>query len=132
VTAYLAAFPPGPRDPLREWPASHIFRAMPNRNFSEAQIEAAIAALNEPERLRDAESLVAAAAPQLQGILAQALDAGGWFTEAHEGELRKALALESEAERTTALRTLLADETRMGMMVGVAVGWALREELAAL
>ena len=27
------------------------------------------------------------------------------------------------------MRTLLAEEARMGMMVGVAVGWALAEEL---
>jgi len=27
------------------------------------------------------------------------------------------------------IRTLLAEEARMGMMVGVAVGWALAEEL---
>ena len=32
-------------------------------------------------------------------------------------------------ERLTAVRTLLAEEARMGMMVGVAVGWALAEEL---
>jgi hypothetical protein len=30
----------------------------------------------------------------------------------------------------TAVRTLLAEEARMGMMVGVAVGWALAEELS--
>ena len=30
----------------------------------------------------------------------------------------------------TAVRTLLAEEARMGMLVGVAVGWALAEELA--
>ena len=102
---------------------------MPSEEFSEAELEAAIAALEEPDRLRDAESLVARAAPQLQRILAQALDSGGWFAEAHETELRKALELESEAERAAALRTLLAEETRMGMMVGVAVGWALRDEL---
>jgi hypothetical protein len=29
----------------------------------------------------------------------------------------------------TAVRTLLAEEARMGMMVGVAVGWALADEL---
>jgi hypothetical protein len=29
----------------------------------------------------------------------------------------------------SAVRTLLAEETRIGMMVGVAVGWALHEEL---
>ncbi|HEX2128321.1 MAG TPA: hypothetical protein VHF58_03795 [Solirubrobacterales bacterium] len=104
---------------------------MPSSEFSDEELDAAIAALNEPERLRAAESLVARAAPQLQHILAQALETGGWFSEAHEGELRKALAHEDDAERATALRTLLADETRMGMMVGVAVGWALREELVA-
>ena len=102
---------------------------MPNADFSREQLEAAVAALSEPGRLREAESLVARAAPELQRILAEALDAGGWFSEAHEGELRKALAHETEAERATALRTLLAEETRIGMMVGVAVGWALREEL---
>jgi hypothetical protein len=32
-------------------------------------------------------------------------------------------------ERVTAVRALLAEEARMGMMVGVAVGWALKEEL---
>jgi hypothetical protein len=33
-------------------------------------------------------------------------------------------------ERLRAVRTLLAEEARMGMMVGVAVGWALAEELS--
>jgi hypothetical protein len=102
---------------------------MPTGPFSEAELADAVAALSEPGHLRDAEALVARAAPQLQNILAQALDAGGWFNEAHEGEVRRTLAIEDEAERATALRTLLAEETRMGMMVGVAVGWALREEL---
>ena len=32
-------------------------------------------------------------------------------------------------ERVAAVRALLAEEARMGMMVGVAVGWALKEEL---
>ena len=43
--------------------------------------------------------------------------------------LTDALAVEDPAERDRALRTLLAEEARMGMMVGVAVGWALAEEL---
>jgi hypothetical protein len=34
-----------------------------------------------------------------------------------------------EEARLTAVRTLLAEETRIGMMVGVAVGWALAERL---
>jgi hypothetical protein len=32
-------------------------------------------------------------------------------------------------ERVGAVRALLAEEARMGMMVGVAVGWALKEEM---
>lgn len=99
--------------------------------YSDAELEAAIEALTERDRFRAAEGLVARAAPQLGRILAQALEQGGWFAEGHETELARATAIEDDAERTTALRTLLAEEARMGMLVGVAVGWALSEELAA-
>jgi hypothetical protein len=73
--------------------------------------------------------MVAASAPQLQKILASALGAGGWFGETHEAEVLKAVTMPDADERLTAIRTLIAEETRMGMMVGVAVGWALAEEL---
>ncbi len=102
---------------------------MPTPPYSEAELDAAVEALTDPERFREAETTVAAAAPKLQRILAQALESGGWFAESHEAELRKALELPEAAERETALRTLLAEETRIGMMVGVAVGWALAHEL---
>jgi hypothetical protein len=95
----------------------------------QAQLDAAIDALSDRDRFREAESVVAAAAPKLQRILADALEEGGWFGEAHEAELRKAATAASDEERLTAVRTLLAEEARMGMMVGVAVGWALAEEL---
>lgn len=96
-------------------------------SYSDAELQAAIAALNDSDRLREAESLVARAAPELQHVLAEALAAGGWF-ESHEDELRKVLSLPDD-ERAAAVRVLLAEETRMGMMVGVAVGWALAQEL---
>ena len=99
------------------------------RAYSDEELEAAIEALTERERFREAESVVTAAAPKLQRVLAEALEAGGWFGDVHEGELRKAAAAPGEEERLTAVRTLLAEEARMGMMVGVAVGWALAEEL---
>jgi hypothetical protein len=99
------------------------------RRYSDAELDAAVDALTAPERFREAETLVAQAAPALQRILAQALESGGWFAESHEGELRKALALPDDAEREAAVRTLLAEEARMGMMVGVAVGWTLADEL---
>jgi hypothetical protein len=97
--------------------------------YSQAELDAALDAITRPGRLREAETLVAKAAPGLQGILAQALAAGGWFDEAHENEVRKAAATQDEEDRLTAVRTLLAEETRMGMMIGVAIGWALAEEL---
>ena len=99
-------------------------------SYSEEQLDAAITALSDPERFRDAETLVASAAPKLQGVLAQALEAGGWFGESHEAQVLKAATVPDSAERLTAVRTLLAEEARMGMMVGVAVGWALAQELS--
>jgi hypothetical protein len=98
--------------------------------YSEEQLDAAIAALSDPDRFRDAESLVATAAPKLQGVLAQALEAGGWFGESHEAQVLKAATVPDSGERMTAVRTLLAEEARMGMLVGVAVGWALAQELS--
>jgi hypothetical protein len=97
--------------------------------LSDEQVEEAIRALSDPERFRDAERLVSEAAPQLQRILAHALDEGGWFGPAHQSEVRSAAAEPDEAARTARIETLLAEETRMGMLVGVAVGWQLASEL---
>lgn len=102
---------------------------MTDRSFSEAELDAAIEALSDPARFAEAEVAVAAAAPALQRVLAQALEAGGWFAEGHDQALRQALALEDRGAAETALRTLFAEEARVGMMVGVAVGWALAAEL---
>jgi hypothetical protein len=104
---------------------------MGRRGYSQEELDAAIDALANPERFREAEGIVASAAPRLQRVLAEALSAGGWFGESHEAEALKAATTPDEEERLTAVRTLLAEEARMGMMVGVAVGWALAEELAA-
>ena len=98
-------------------------------SYDEARVDAAIEALGERDRFREAEALIAGIAPKLQRVLAQALEAGGWFAESHEAEVRKSATVEGEEERLTAIRTLLAEETRIGMMVGVAVGWALHQEL---
>jgi hypothetical protein len=73
---------------------------------------------------------VARAAPRLQQVLAAALSEGGWFGEPHEAEVLKATTIPDPEERLTAVRSLLAEEARMGMMVGVAVGWALQEEMS--
>ena len=99
------------------------------RPLSDAAIDAAVQALSDPERFREAESRVSRVAPQLQRILGQALQEGGWFGEAHEAELLKAATDPDQDARLRALRVLVADETRMGMMIGVAVGWELAREL---
>jgi hypothetical protein len=96
---------------------------------SDADLEAAVERLSDPERFREAEARVARVAPGLQRILTEALHSGGWFGEAHEGELLKAATTPDQEERLRAVRTLLAEETRMGMLVGVAVGWELAREL---
>jgi hypothetical protein len=95
-----------------------------------SELEAAIERLMEPERFSEAERVIARAAPQLQTVLAAALAEGGWFGEAHEAETLKAATVPDPEERLAAVRALLAEEARMGMMVGVAVGWALKEEMA--
>jgi hypothetical protein len=97
--------------------------------YTEEQLDAAIDRLTEPERFRAAESMVAGAAPKLQHVLAEAMQSGGWFGEAHDAEVLKAATDPDSDRRVTAVRTLLAEETRMGMLVGVAVGWALAQEL---
>jgi hypothetical protein len=97
--------------------------------LSDEQVEAAVRALSDPKRFEGAERLLAAAAPQLQRVLAHALDEGGWFGPAHQSEVRSAAADPDEDARVTRIETLLAEETRMGMLVGVAVGWRLASEL---
>jgi Lon protease-like protein len=97
--------------------------------FTDEQLGAALEALTDPERFREIERRVAAAAPQLQQILAAALAEGGWFDSTHEQQLAGVAAIPDPAERLTQLRTLLAEEARIGMLVGVAVGWELAREL---
>lgn len=97
--------------------------------YADEELDAAIERLAEAERFAEAEAIVAQAAPRLQRVLATALAEGGWFGESHEAEALKAATVPDPEERIAAVRTLLAEEARMGMMVGVAVGWALHEEM---
>ena len=97
--------------------------------FSDEQVDAAVKALSDPERFQGAERRLAELAPQLQLILAQAMQEGGWFGEAHESQVNEAATAAEDSERVQRIRTLLAEETRMGMLVGVAVGFELAREL---
>jgi hypothetical protein len=101
-----------------------------DRAYTDADLDAAIAAISDRHRLREAEDLVVRAAPALQGVLAAALEEGGWFGGAHEQAIREAIGGQEPDERLRAVRTLLAEETRLGMLVGVAIGFELSRELA--
>ena len=102
---------------------------MPDRSYTDEELDAAIADIADPTRLREAQELVLRAAPQLQRVLAAAMAEGGWFDAAHDQAVREASGEADPEQRLRSLRTLLAEETRLGMMVGVAVGFELARAL---
>ncbi len=102
---------------------------MPERRFTAEEVDAAVQALGDPQRFAQAQDIVTHAAPGLQRVLEEALAEGGWFAGAHEAQVRQAAAPEDPAERERAVRVLVAEETRLGMLVGVAVGLELGAEL---
>lgn len=102
---------------------------MVDRAYTDAELEAAIAAIADPERLRDAQDLVTRSAPSLQRVLATALEEGGWFDMGHHQAVQEATGHDDFGERLRAVQTMLAEETRLGMLVGVAVGFELAREL---
>ena len=97
--------------------------------YTDAQLEAALEALTAPGRLDEAQRLVASTAPQLQGILNQALEDADWFGSAHQAEVLRAAGAADPDERIAAVRTLIAEETRVSMLIGVAVGYELARQL---
>ena len=101
---------------------------MPERH-SDAEIDAAIEALSDPQRLEEAQRLVQTKAPQLQRILDQALESADWFGSAHQAEVLRAAGTADPDERVAAVQMLVAEETRLSMLVGVAVGYELGQML---
>ncbi len=99
--------------------------------YTAEEVDAAVAALSAPERLRHAQDVVTHAAPALQRVLNTALEEGGWFGEAHHAQVTEAVGVDDPGERARAISTLVAEETRLGMLVGVSVGFALAHELSA-
>jgi hypothetical protein len=99
------------------------------RAHSDAEIEAAVATLSDPARLEDAQRVVGVAAAALQGILAQAMESADWFGSAHRAEVLKAAGRADPDERLSAVEQLIAEETRVSMLIGVAVGYELAHVL---
>jgi hypothetical protein len=106
-----------------------IVHRVPDRPYTDAELDAAVAAVSDPTRLREAQDMVMRTAPALQRVLAVALQEGGWFDSAHDQAVREAATREDPSDRVRDLRTLVAEEARIGMLVGVAVGFELAREL---
>jgi hypothetical protein len=99
------------------------------RAYTDAEVEAAIQALADPERLDEAQRMVGANAPGIQRILNEALQAADWFGSAHQAAVLEAAGKPAVDDRMAAVRTLIAEETNVSMLIGVAVGYELAHEL---
>jgi len=106
-----------------------MLAGVPDDPYTPDQIDAAVQAISDPERLRRAERIVTHAAPGLQQIIDRALHDGGWFSQGHEQQVAQAAAEPDLPERVGRLQALLADESRLAMLVGVTVGFELSREL---
>jgi hypothetical protein len=102
---------------------------LPARAYTDAQLDAAVAAISDPGALSEAQDVVTRTAPSLQALLAGALHEGGWFGAGHDQAVREAAGSEDISERERLVHALIAEETRLGMLVGVAVGFQLAREL---
>lgn len=98
-------------------------------SYTAEQVDAAVAALSEPGRLDHAQEVVTHAAPALQKILNEALFEGGYFSGAHETAVQQAAAIADDEHRVAAVRALIAEEVRLGLLIGAAVGFQLAHEL---
>ena len=103
---------------------------MAEHRYSAEQVDAAVAAIADGDRFADAQEFVTHAAPGLQQILGASLDAGGCFDSAHQGEITRVAEIADDESRRAALAQLVAEESRLAMLIGVAVGLALADELA--
>jgi hypothetical protein len=99
------------------------------RAYTDAEVEAAVQALTDPEQLEQAQRLVAENAPTLQRILNIALNEADWFGSAHHAQVLEAAGKADIDERLQAVQTLIAEEIRLTMMIGAAVGFELAHQL---
>lgn len=100
--------------------------------YSEQEVETAVQALSDPQRLEQAQRLVTSSAPQLQGIFDQALASADWYGSAHRAEVVKAAGVADPDERMDSVGRLVDEESRVSMLIGVAVGFELAHQLMEL
>ena len=102
---------------------------MASDSVTPAELEAALEALREPGRFDAAERLVGLAAPGLHRILIEAMASGGWNSDDDAREIEKVLAADSPDVARAGILGLLGEQSRVAMLVGVAVGIELAAEL---
>ena len=105
--------------------------ARSRRTYTAAEVDAAVACMTDPERFDHATEIVTHAAPSLAAVLDRALAEGGYYGSTHEELLLRASEEADPRARLEAVRALVDEQTRVGMLVGVAVGFELADELAA-
>jgi hypothetical protein len=106
-----------------------MLQPVTDRSYSDAELDAALTVIAAPGRLSAAQEVVLRTVPSLQRILADVLAGGGWFDSGHTEAVRAAAGAETASDRERELQTLIAEETQLGMMVGVAIGFELAREL---
>lgn len=94
-----------------------------------AELEAALEALRAPGRFDAAERLVGQAAPGLHRILIEAMASGGWNSDDDAREIDKALGAGDPASVRANVLGLVGEQSRVAMLVGVAIGIELAAEL---
>ncbi len=106
-----------------------MLNLVPDAPYTADEVDAAVRAISDPQRLRRAEQIVTHAVPGLQRIIDGALQDGGWFSQGHEQQVDSAANEPDPQQRSARLHALLADESRLAMLVGVTVGFELASEL---
>jgi hypothetical protein len=101
------------------------------RAYTAEEVDAAVRRLQDPARFDHASEVVTHAAPSLAGVLDAALAEGGWFGPAHDDMVRRAAEAADLLARCEAVDQLVTEQTRVGMLVGVAVGFELARALEA-
>ncbi len=102
---------------------------MTDQKISQEALQAVIAELGEASGFDAIEGRLEQIAPQLQQLLDGALKAGGWFDDAHESVVLRTATVPDQEQRIAELRNFVLEQTRLGMLVGVAVGWEISERL---
>ena len=99
------------------------------RTYTEQELDAAVQALTDPATLEEAQKLVTRQAPALQRIFDQALESAEWYGSARRSEVVKAAGTADPDERMQAVGRLIDEETRVSMLIGVAVGFEVAHQL---